>query len=62
MEMLKVECISSLYVPPESVLQETGSYTHSTSCNLLIEGQMWGIVQQLEPTNNSNSGLGPRER
>jgi len=42
MEMLNVECISGLNVPPESVLQETGSCTHSTFRNLLIEGQMWG--------------------
>ena len=42
MEMLNVECISSLNAPPESVLEETDFYTHSTSRNPLIEEQMGG--------------------
>jgi len=42
MEVLNVECISRLNAPPESVLEETDFYTHSTFRNLLIEGQMWG--------------------
>jgi len=40
MEMLNVECSSSLNSPPENVLAETDSYTHSTSRNLLIEGHI----------------------
>jgi hypothetical protein len=40
MEMLNVECSSSLNSPRENVLAETDSYTHSTSRNLLIEGHI----------------------
>jgi len=39
-EMFNVECCSSLNSPPENVLAETDSYTHSTFRNLLIEGHI----------------------
>jgi hypothetical protein len=39
-EMLNVECSSSLNSPRENVLAETDSCTHSTSRNLLIEGHI----------------------
>jgi len=40
MEMFNVERSSTLNSPPENVLAEIDSYTHSTFRNLLIEGHI----------------------
>jgi hypothetical protein len=46
---INAECISSLNAPPESVLEETDFYTHSTLRNPLIEGQTWGDSSIIPP-------------